>query len=101
MREPASETPDRLRKARQARKAKAFSAPGDLQLEDFYAYMVEHKYIFVPAGQMWPAASVNARCRSVPTAWTRTASPNSSGEHVARPQPPGRADDLGARASRS
>jgi hypothetical protein len=28
---------------------------------DFYAYMPEHKYIFTPTGEMWVAASVNAR----------------------------------------
>lgn len=29
---------------------------------DFYAYMPEHKYIFVPSRELWPASSVNARC---------------------------------------
>lgn len=29
-------------------------------LADFYAYMREHKYIFTPTGDLWPAASVNA-----------------------------------------
>lgn len=29
--------------------------------EDFFAYMPEHKYIFVPTSDLWPAASVNAR----------------------------------------
>lgn len=28
---------------------------------DFYAYMPEHKYIFTPTREMWPASSVNAR----------------------------------------
>src|SRR5262245_49301056 len=32
-----------------------------IRLEDFYAYMPEHNYIFTPARQMWPASSVNAR----------------------------------------
>ena len=36
-----------------------------MQLEDFYAYMTEHKYIFVPSGQIWPAASVDARLAPV------------------------------------
>jgi len=41
------------------RKRTAAKTPADLQLDDFYAYMLEHKYIFTPAGQVWPAASVN------------------------------------------
>ena len=36
-------------------------APDALHPEDFYAYMLEHKYIFLPTGQIWPASSVNAR----------------------------------------
>jgi Family of unknown function (DUF5906) len=56
----------RLRKARQGRKTNSGAgAPGDLRPEDFYAYMLEHKYIFRPAGQIWPAASVNARLPNV------------------------------------
>lgn len=30
-------------------------------LEDFYAYMPMHQYVFVPSRELWPAASVNAR----------------------------------------
>ena len=30
-------------------------------LDDFYAYLPEHKYIFVPTRALWPLASVNAR----------------------------------------
>ena len=29
-----------------------------ITLEDFYAYMPMHQYLFVPAGQCWPASSV-------------------------------------------
>jgi hypothetical protein len=32
---------------------------------DFYAYMPTHSYICAPSGEMWPAASVNARLASV------------------------------------
>jgi hypothetical protein len=32
-----------------------------VSLEDFYAYMPMYKYIFAPSGEIWPAASVNAR----------------------------------------
>ena len=28
---------------------------------DFYAYMVQHNYIFVPTREHWPASSINAR----------------------------------------
>jgi hypothetical protein len=34
--------------------------------DDFYAYMPMHNYIFVPARDIWPAASVNARIPPVP-----------------------------------
>lgn len=36
-------------------------------LEDFRAYMPEHKFIFMPSGELWPAASVNARIDPIPT----------------------------------
>jgi hypothetical protein len=32
-----------------------------VQLEDFYAHMPGHDYIFVPTRELWPAASVNSR----------------------------------------
>jgi hypothetical protein len=34
--------------------------PG-VTLDDFHAYMLMHNYIFAPTGDLWPAASVNAR----------------------------------------
>jgi hypothetical protein len=34
---------------------------GSIQIEDFYAYMPEHRYLFVPSRDLWPASSVNAR----------------------------------------
>jgi hypothetical protein len=30
-------------------------------LDDFVAYMPMHNYIFLPVGELWPGASVNAR----------------------------------------
>ena len=30
-------------------------------LNDFWAYMPQHNYIFVPTGELWPGASVNSR----------------------------------------
>ena len=58
---------DELRQVRQARNAsKSFSRQTDaVRLEDFYAYMLEHKYIFAPAGQVWPLSSVDARLPAV------------------------------------
>ena len=35
-------------------------------LDDFYAYMPRHSYIFVPTREMWPASSVNSRLPKVP-----------------------------------
>jgi hypothetical protein len=32
-----------------------------ISLDDFYAHMPTHRYIFVPCRQLWPARSVNAR----------------------------------------
>jgi hypothetical protein len=37
-----------------------------VSLDDFYAYMPTHNYIFVPSLQLWPAASVNARIAPIP-----------------------------------
>jgi hypothetical protein len=36
-----------------------------ITLKDLYAYLPEHKYIFIPTRELWPAASVNARLSSV------------------------------------
>ncbi len=56
-----------IRKVRKGRRKtnNGQSAPGNLRLDDFYAYMLEHKYIFVPSGQVWPAPSVDARLPSI------------------------------------
>ena len=35
-------------------------------IDDFYAYMPGHSYIFVPTREMWPASSVNSRLPAVP-----------------------------------
>ena len=32
-----------------------------VRLEDFYAYMPQHNYIFTPSCELWPASSINAR----------------------------------------
>jgi len=53
------------------------AVPNALSLEDFYAYMPAHNYIFIPTRELWPAGSVNGRVASVegaggkimPAAW--------------------------------
>lgn len=52
-----------------SRNGDADPAPGanGVQLSDFWAYMPDHKYIFVPTRELWPASSVNARVPPIPT----------------------------------
>ena len=40
-------------------------AGADLEPDDFHALMTEHKYIFAPTGEVWPASSVDARLPAV------------------------------------
>jgi hypothetical protein len=40
--------------------------PPGVALEDFWAYMPLHKYIFATARDLWPGASVNARLPKIP-----------------------------------
>jgi hypothetical protein len=40
--------------------------PGAVTLADFYAYMPMHNYIYTPAREPWPAASVNGRIAPIP-----------------------------------
>ena len=44
------------------------SMPPDdgVSLDDFYAYMPMHCYVYVPSREMWPASSVNARIAPIP-----------------------------------
>jgi hypothetical protein len=55
-----------------------------VQLEDFFAYMPQHCYIFAPSRELWPAASVNARLAPIigpdgkpirPAAWVDSNAP--------------------------
>jgi Family of unknown function (DUF5906) len=34
---------------------------GRVTLDDFFAYMLQHNYIFAPSGELWPGSSVDAR----------------------------------------
>ena len=40
---------------------------GGLSLDDFFAYMPMHNYIFTPSREPWPASSVNSRIAPIPT----------------------------------
>jgi hypothetical protein len=40
------------------------TVPKVVTVEDFYAYMPMHQYIFVPTRELWPGSSVNARCET-------------------------------------
>jgi Family of unknown function (DUF5906) len=35
--------------------------PPSVSLDDFFAYMPSHSFIYIPTREMWPASSVNAR----------------------------------------
>lgn len=39
--------------------------PEGVQLEDFYAYMPMHSYIFAPSREIWPPASINGRIEPI------------------------------------
>jgi hypothetical protein len=41
--------------------ADAEAAEAGVSLNDFYAFMPTHSYIFVPSREMWPSSSINAR----------------------------------------
>lgn len=51
---------------REALSARRTVAREGVSLEDFRAYMPSHGYIFMPTGEMWAGASVNARIRPLP-----------------------------------
>lgn len=38
---------------------------GSVTIDDFRAYMPDHKYIFIPSRELWPATSVNARLKPI------------------------------------
>jgi hypothetical protein len=55
------------RRENKHRQNAVIDAPAVVELTDFYAFMPMHSYIFAPARQMWPGASVNARIPPVDT----------------------------------
>ncbi len=57
-----------LQRDRASRRATASAAPATaavIGVDDFYAYLPMHHYIFVPTRELWPAASVNGRLADV------------------------------------
>ena len=40
--------------------------PDRVSLDDFYAYMPMHNYIFAPSREPWPASSINSRLAEMP-----------------------------------
>jgi hypothetical protein len=57
----------RYNNARGKRRAKLRAGrSGAVTLDDFYAYMPMHSYIYTPSREMWPAGSVNARIPPIP-----------------------------------
>jgi hypothetical protein len=52
---------DQERKRRKGRGGNSADTERGVTLDDFWAYMIEHKYIFAPTGDLWPGSSVNAR----------------------------------------
>jgi hypothetical protein len=54
-------------RGRELRRIWARTDQGDgVRLDDFYAYMLMHNYMFAPARELWPGSSVNARLPPVP-----------------------------------
>jgi hypothetical protein len=42
-------------------KEKKDAKPGEATHDEFWAYLPDHKYIYIPTGELWPAASVDSR----------------------------------------
>ena len=63
--EPERVTPKEKRKSNGDGNAEAAEYQGTLSVENFYAYMPMHNYIFAPTRETWPASSVNARIPAI------------------------------------
>jgi hypothetical protein len=46
--------------------AEVSGLPANIKLSDFFAYSPDHRYMFVPSGELWPASSIDARLPPVP-----------------------------------
>lgn len=74
--EVLSDFPAAERAELEAKIAKADAAPprkkkpplrivGPLTLDSFHAFLPEHRYLYIPTGDLWPATSLNASLRPV------------------------------------
>jgi hypothetical protein len=52
---------DNIGKKAGARPASSDASPSGVSLDDFYAYLPTHSYLYRPTRELWPAASVNAK----------------------------------------
>jgi hypothetical protein len=60
---------DRLKEAQKARREKYVAPDTGVTFADFYGYMVQNKFIFIPTGDLWPAESVDARLGRNASQW--------------------------------
>jgi hypothetical protein len=51
---------------RGGKRGNGLDAPAGVSLDDFYAYMPRHNYIYVPSCETWPSSSINARIPPIP-----------------------------------
>jgi len=51
--------------AKEREEGKPKLLPEGVRLQDFYAYMPQHQYLFVPTRELWPAGAVNGRLKPV------------------------------------
>lgn len=63
----AERGPDAMSELLSAKPAPTAVSEPAVNLDDFYAYMPMHQYLFIHSREMWPASSVNARIRPIAT----------------------------------
>jgi hypothetical protein len=52
------------------------SGAGGVTLNDFYAYMPQHKFVYAPSRELWPAESVNGRLPRVLVGYSKDGKAN-------------------------
>lgn len=60
--DPAADTPPQSAKTQPESQAEL---PPDITLDDFYAYLPKHQYLYVPTQTLWPAATISSRLGKV------------------------------------
>jgi hypothetical protein len=65
---PRQDRNDGTRGSGSGERSPASGDGGGVSVDDFYAHMPTHGYIFAPNGEMWPASSVDARLAPITTA---------------------------------